>query len=150
MKRCLSICITPACPFTPKKPKKTLVNQDDIFSLSFLIDFSAADVERAWDMGDDLEYLTNDLERRYKFKTDDPEEGLIETWFSHMSDQKRKELSSLVFNLYSGRVKDPTDPLHIVLVDLICMAYGEPIPNGTFGYIIKFAEYKKRFRNGGI
>lgn len=150
MKRCLSICITPACQFTQKKQKKRLFNQDDIFSLSFLVDFSAADVERAWDMGDDLEDLANDLERRYKFKTTDPEEGLIETWFRHMSDQKRKELSSLVFNSYSGKVKDPTDPRHIVLVDLICMAFNEPFPNGTFGYIIKFAEYKKRFGNGGI
>lgn len=144
MKRCHAICNLPILPITNKKQKTIEITKDDIFCLSFLIDLSVADVESAYDMGNGLIKVQNTLERKYKFKAS-INEGLIESWFQHMPAQKCKDLVSVIFKLYFNKVEDPSDPRHVILVDIACIAYDEPFPIGTFGYIIKFAEYRKRF-----
>lgn len=147
MKRCLSIC--PSMKnIIPHKKVSTSYNEDDVFSLCFLIDFSVADLNLTWDMAEDLEDIVHSIQTRYNFECD-KEKGILSSWFDRMDKGKQRDLVMYIFNLYKNVIKDPTDKRYMVLVQIYCIAHTIAEPCTTFEYITKYGELKKQI-NGGI
>lgn len=148
MKRCISTYI-PQCKKSPIKRKRINYTADDVFALSFLIEFTGASIDESYDMADDLEDLVAKMEQTYKLHLKQDGEGLIQAWFAILPDEKKQALVMKIFNVYLPKVKDPTDKRYICLVDVYCMAFNEPAPTSRFGYIIKYSEIKNKI-DGGV